>query len=179
MPRRTRLPKGLTHIDDTGRAAMVDVSAKAVTRRVAEASCRVLLEPATAARLRELPKGDAIAVARLAGIQAAKRVGELVPLAHSLLLDHADVTVEIAPYGAAIRSRVVVTSRTGAEMEALVACAGAALALYDMVKAVERGAVITELRLETKSGGKSGDWSRRAAGAGPPSASPARRRGGE
>ena len=140
---------------------MVDVSTKPVTRRVAAASCRVLLQPETAARLRELPKGDAVTVARLAGIQAAKRVGELVPLAHPLPLDHVEVAVEIAPYGAAIRSRIVVTARTGAEMEAMVACAGAALALYDMVKAVERGAVITDLRLEAKSGGKSGEWRRR------------------
>jgi len=83
------------------------------------------------------------------------------PLAHPLPLDHVEVAVEIAPYGAAIRSRIVVTARTGAEMEAMVACAGAALALYDMVKAVERGAVIADLRLEAKSGGKSGEWRRR------------------
>jgi cyclic pyranopterin phosphate synthase len=159
MARRTSTTK-LTHIDPSGRAAMVDVSAKAVTRRVAQASCRVLLTRETATRLRELPKGDAIAVARLAGIQAAKRTGELVPLAHPLPLDHVDVSIEIAPYGASVRSRIVVTGRTGAEMEALVACAGAALALYDMVKAVERGAVVTDLRLETKSGGKSGEWKR-------------------
>ena len=170
MARRTPSPAGvpkadprrpnLTHIDASGRAAIVDVSAKSVTRRVAEASCRVLLDPETASRLRELPKGDAVLVARVAGIQAAKRVGELVPLAHPLPLDHVDVAVEIASYGASIRSRIVVTARTGAEMEAMVACAGAALALYDMVKAVERGAVITDLRLETKSGGKSGEWQR-------------------
>lgn len=141
---------------------MVDVSAKAITRRVAEASCRVLLSPATARRLRALPKGDAVAVARLAGIQAAKRTGELVPLAHPLVLDHVDVSIDIASFGAEIRSRIVVTARTGAEMEAMAACAGAALALYDMVKAVERGATITELRLETKSGGKSGVWARAA-----------------
>ena len=139
---------------------MVDVSAKPITRRVAEASCRVLLDPGTASRLREMPKGDAIMVARLAGIQAAKRTAELIPLAHPLPLDQVDVSIEIASYGAAVRSRIVVTARTGAEMEAMVACATAALALYDMVKAVERGAVITELRLETKSGGKSGDWRR-------------------
>jgi cyclic pyranopterin phosphate synthase len=142
---------------------MVDVSAKPITRRVAEASCRVLLDPSTTSRLREMPKGDAIVVARLAGIQAAKRTGELIPLAHPLALDHVDVAIEIASYGAAIRSHIVVTARTGAEMEAMVACAGAALALYDMVKAVERDAVITELRLETKSGGKSGDWRRTGA----------------
>jgi cyclic pyranopterin phosphate synthase len=158
LPRRSG--RALTHLDATGRATMVDVSPKAVTRRVAEASCRVLLQPETAARLHALPKGDAIAVARLAGISAAKRTGELVPLAHPLVLDHVEVTIEVAPWGAAIRSVVVVTARTGAEMEAMYACAGAALALYDMVKAVERGAVITDLRLEAKSGGKSGEWKR-------------------
>jgi cyclic pyranopterin phosphate synthase len=152
----------LTHLDASGRAAMVDVSPKPVTRRIARASCRVLLTPATARRLERLPKGDAIAVARLAGIQAAKRTGELVPLAHPLPLDHVEVTIELQPYGASIESRIVVTARTGAEMEAMAACAGAALALYDMVKGVERGAVITDLRLETKSGGKSGEWKRSA-----------------
>jgi cyclic pyranopterin monophosphate synthase len=144
---------------------MVDVSAKAVTRRVAEASCRVLLSKETASRLHDLPKGDAIVVARLAGIQAAKRTGDSIPLAHPLPLDHVDVTIEVAPWGASIRSHIVVTARTGAEMEAMTACSGAALALYDMVKAVERGAVITDLRLETKSGGKSGDWKRLRGGA--------------
>jgi cyclic pyranopterin phosphate synthase len=168
MARRTPPSKELTHIDRSGRAAMVDVSAKTVTRRVAAASCRVLLSPDTASRLRALPKGDAIVVARLAGIQAAKRVGELVPLAHPLPLDHVDVTIEIAPFGAEIKSSIVVTARTGAEMEAMVACAGAALALYDMVKAVERDATVTDLRLEAKSGGRSGEWKRGRA--------PARRR---
>lgn len=143
---------------------MVDVSGKPVTRRVAEASCRVLLAAGTVARLAALPKGDAYAVARLAGIQGAKRTGDLVPLAHPLPLDQ--VEIEIEPFtggetsGVALRSRVVTTARTGAEMEALAACATAALALYDMVKAVDRGASITDLRLEAKSGGRSGDWQR-------------------
>jgi cyclic pyranopterin phosphate synthase len=149
-----------SHLDRAGRARMVDVSAKPVTRRVAEASCRVVLSAATAARLAELPKGDAVAVARLAGIQGAKRAGELVPLAHPLPLDQVEVEVEPAAGGVAIRSRVVATARTGAEIEALTACAAAALALYDMVKAVERGAVITDLRLEAKSGGARGDYRR-------------------
>jgi cyclic pyranopterin phosphate synthase len=166
MARRIPKTKSLTHIDSSGRAAMVDVSGKPVTRRVAEASCRVLLEASTAARLHRLPKGDALVVARLAGIQAAKRVGELVPLAHPLALDHVDVEVAVADFGAAVRSRIVVTARTGAEMEALVACAGAALALYDMVKAVDRRATITDLRLEAKSGGRSGEWRRGASRAG-------------
>ena len=139
---------------------MVDVSEKAVTRRVASASCRVALSAATLDRLSELPKGDALAVARLAGIHAAKRTSEWVPLAHPLALDRIAIEFERGEGGLAIRSEVVVTARTGAEMEALVACSAAALALYDMVKAVERGAVITDLRLESKRGGKSGDWTR-------------------
>ena len=150
----------LNHVDAEGRLRMVDVSAKAVTRRVAEASCRVLLSSETVARLGSLPKGDAFAVARLAGIQGAKRTAELVPLAHPLPLDQVEVDLAPADGGVEIRSRVVVTARTGAEMEALVACSTAALALYDMVKAVERGAVVTDLRLESKAGGKSGDWRR-------------------
>jgi cyclic pyranopterin phosphate synthase len=149
-----------SHLDRDGKAHMVDVSGKAVTRRVALASCRVLLSPETVLRLANLPKGDAFAVARLAGIQAAKRTGELIPLAHSLPLDQVEIEVLPTPEGVAIRSRVTATARTGAEMEALVACSTAALALYDMVKAVERGAVVTDLRLEAKSGGRSGAYRR-------------------
>jgi len=149
-----------SHLDERGEAQMVDVSAKPVTRRVAEASCLVRLAPATIGRLDRLPKGDAFAVARIAGVQAAKRTSEWIPLAHPLPLDQ--VEIEFAPRedGLEIRARVVATARTGAEMEALTACAAAALALYDMVKAVERGAVVTELRLESKSGGARGDWIR-------------------
>ncbi len=158
--------KKLTHVDASGRPAMVDVSEKAITRRVAEASCRVLLSAETRECLDRLPKGDALVVARLAGIQAAKRVDELIPLAHSLNLEHVDVDVRPAPCGAEIRCSVVVTGRTGAEMEALTGCAAAALTVYDMVKAVERDASITDLRLEAKSGGRSGDWRREPLGAG-------------
>lgn len=149
-----------SHLDAEGTARMVDVSSKKVTRRVAAASCRVLLQAATVAGLRSMPKGDAITVSRLAGIQAAKRAGETVPLAHPLPLDHVDVQIEAAEHGVSITSEVVATARTGAEIEALAACSGAALALYDMVKAVEKGAVITDLRLEHKSGGRSGDFRR-------------------
>jgi cyclic pyranopterin phosphate synthase len=150
-----------SHLDPTGQAQMVDVSDKPVTRRIAEASCRVLLSPETVIRLSNLPKGDAFAVARLAGIQGAKRTAELIPLAHPLPLDQIEVEVAAVPQGVEIKSRVVVHGRTGAEMEALVACSTAALALYDMVKAVEREAVITDLRLEAKSGGRHGDYRRR------------------
>jgi cyclic pyranopterin phosphate synthase len=149
-----------SHLDPQGQAHMVDVSEKPVTRRVAEASCRVLLSAQTVIRLANLPKGDAFAVARLAGIQGAKRTGEMIPLAHPLPLDQVEVEIHPIPEGVAVRSRVVVTARTGAEMEALLACSTAALALYDMVKSLERGAVITDLRLEAKSGGKSGTYRR-------------------
>ena len=162
---------GFSHLDERGRAQMVDVSAKPVTRRVAEASCRLLCAPETVVRLSSLPKGDAVAVARLAGIQAAKRTDEWIPLAHTLPLDSVEVTIEPvsgdreagtseARGEVRISSRVTVTARTGAEMEALVACAAAALAMYDMVKAIDRSAVVSDLRLEAKSGGRSGDFRR-------------------
>lgn len=154
--------ESFTHLDPQGNAHMVDVSAKAVTRRVAEASCRVLLRADTVDRLATLPKGDAFAVARLAGIQGAKRTAELIPLAHQIPLDQVEIEVRPVADGVEIRSRVVVNARTGAEMEALVACSTAALALYDMVKAVEREAVITDLRLEAKSGGRHGAFRRPA-----------------
>src|SRR3954468_19077362 len=131
-----------SHLDPQGNAHMVDVSEKPVTRRVAEASCRVLLSAQTLIRLANLPKGDAFAVARLAGIQGAKRTAELIPLAHQIPLDQVEIDIQPIPEGVAIHSHVVVNARTGAEMEALVACSTAALALYDMVKALEKGAVI-------------------------------------
>ena len=152
----------MTHMDEAGRARMVDVSAKPTTVRTATASGVVTMTP-EAFRLvadGKVPKGDVPAVARLAGIQAAKRVDELIPLAHTLPLDHVEVEVSPAEGGVEITSEVVVTARTGAELEAMVACSNAALALYDMVKAVEKGAVITDLRLESKSGGRSGDYRR-------------------
>ncbi len=149
-----------SHLDPPGQAHMVDVSDKPVTRRVAEASCRVLLSAQTLIRLANLPKGDAFAVARIAGIQGAKRTSELIPLAHPLPLDQVEVELQPIPDGVEVRSRVVVTGRTGAEMEALLACSTAALALYDMVKSIERGVVVTDLRLDAKSGGQSGAFRR-------------------
>jgi len=159
-PEKTPPSPSFSHLDAQGRARMVDVSSKPVTRRVARASCKVLLSARTRDRLRSLPKGDGVVVARIAGIQAAKRTGELIPLAHSLPLDDVEIEVEAIAEGVEIRSAVVATARTGAELEALVACSTAALALYDMVKAVERSAVVTDLRLEAKSGGRSGDYRR-------------------
>jgi cyclic pyranopterin phosphate synthase len=149
-----------SHLDSQGSAHMVDVSEKPVTRRVAEASCRVLLSAQTLIRLANLPKGDAFAVARLAGIQAAKRTSELIPLAHQIPLDQVEISIEPHAEGVTIRSHVVVNARTGAEMEALLAASTAALALYDMVKALDKGVVITDLRLEAKSGGRTGVYRR-------------------
>lgn len=139
---------------------MVDVSSKDATRRIAEASCRVLLSAETVARLDNLPKGDAITTARIAGIQAAKHTSDWIPLTHPLQLDHVEVDLATEEDGVRISSRVVVRGPTGAEMEALTACAAAALTLYDMVKAVERSAEITDLRLQSKSGGQRGDYRR-------------------
>jgi cyclic pyranopterin phosphate synthase len=152
--------KPFSHLDAEGGARMVDASEKAVTQRVAEASCRVSMSADTVARLADLPKGDAWTVARIAGIQAAKRTSEWIPLAHPLSLASVAVDLAAVEGGVEIHSRIVVEARTGAEMEALVACSAAALALYDMVKAVERDAVVTDLRLEAKSGGRSGDYRR-------------------
>ncbi len=152
--------ESFSHLDSTGRASMVDVSEKPMTRRIAQASCRVLLQTSTLERLSDLPKGDALAVARIAGIQAAKRTGELIPLAHPLTPEDIQLEFEPGDGEVRIRSRVVVTARTGAEMEALTACALAALALYDMVKAVDKAATVTDLRLDSKSGGVSGDFRR-------------------
>ncbi len=152
----------LTHVDGQGRSRMVDVSEKPVTRRTARASGRVTMAPDTVAAIREhrTSKGDPVETARLAGIGAAKRTAELVPLCHPLALEHVDVGIEITDTGATISSSVVVTGRTGAEMEALTAVMGAALTLYDMCKAVDRGMTIEAVRLEAKSGGRSGDWRR-------------------
>jgi len=152
----------LTHLDEDGSARMVDVGAKEVTTRRASAGCRVVMSPDTAARLAagDLPKGDAIAVARLAGIQAAKRTWELIPLCHQVALTSVDVSVQIdADAGVAtVTAEAVAVDRTGVEMEAMVACTTAALAIYDMVKAVQRDVVVTDVRLLAKSGGRSGDY---------------------
>ena len=157
---------GSTHLDAAGRARMVDVSGKAPTRRTALASGAIRMSAEALAALvgGQLPKGDVFAVARVAGIQAAKRTPELVPLCHPLPLDHVAVDVEPDPAlpGVRARAEVVVTARTGAEMEALVAVAGALLSIYDMAKSMDRGMSIEAVRLESKAGGVSGEWSRRA-----------------
>jgi cyclic pyranopterin phosphate synthase len=153
----------LSHVDRKGKARMVDVGDKAVTRREAAASAYVKLGPETLrlVRANKLAKGDVLNTARLAGIQAAKRTFELIPLTHPLPLDSVAVDVDLEKTGLRVRCRVTVEAKTGAEMEALTGAAVAALTVYDMVKAVERGAEVTRLRLDYKSGGKSGVFRRR------------------
>lgn len=150
----------LTHVDDRGQARMVDVSAKSVTVRTASARGRVLLAPAAVAALRggTVPKGDALAVARIAGLQAAKRTPDLVPLAHPVAVHGVVVDLEVQDDGVDVSATVRTADRTGVEMEALTCVAVAALALVDMVKAVDKQARITDVRVVSKSGGRSGDW---------------------
>ena len=152
----------LTHLDDAGAARMVDVSAKAITTREATATGRVLCSSAVIELLRGhgVPKGDAIAVARIAGIQAAKRTPDLVPLAHPVAVHAVEVDLVVADDGVDIRATVRTADRTGVEMEALTCVAVAGLALIDMIKAVDKRAEITQVRVVAKSGGRSGDWRR-------------------
>jgi cyclic pyranopterin monophosphate synthase len=157
----------LTHVDDQGAARMVDVSGKDVTARTARASGRVLVSAQVVDLLRGpgVPKGDALAVARIAGIQGAKRTPELIPLCHPLALHAVEVDVDVADDAVEITATVRTADRTGVEMEALTAVATAALTVVDMVKAVDKGATITDIRVEEKSGGRSGTWRRTEAGA--------------
>jgi cyclic pyranopterin phosphate synthase len=153
----------LTHLDSTGSARMVDVGAKAESARRAVAQTIVRMSPETAAALErgDAPKGDVLGTARLAGIQAAKRTGELIPLAHPLPLDFVDVRadVEAATGTVTLTAEASTTAKTGVEMEAMTACAVAALTVYDMVKGLERGVMIDQLTLLEKTGGKK-DWKR-------------------
>lgn len=152
--------KDLTHVDIQGRIRMVDVSTKPATERRAVASgfVRMQAETLRAIRERRTPKGDPLEAARLAGILAAKRTAELIPLCHPLPLTHVDVEVELREEGIALMASVATTAPTGVEMEALVAVSVAALTIYDMCKAVDREMVITDIRLEQKTGGTSGDY---------------------
>lgn len=152
----------LTHVDESGAARMVDVSAKAVTSRVAVATGRVLVSAEVVELLRGegVPKGDALGVARVAGIMAAKRTPDLVPLCHPLGISGVAVDLQVTDLAVAITATVRTTDRTGVEMEALTAVAVAALTVVDMVKAVDKRAVISDIKVESKTGGKSGDWSR-------------------
>ena len=155
------MAKKLSHYDDAGRARMVDVSGKAPTRREAEASAFVRMGPAVLQALPNNPKGDPLEVARVAGIMAAKRTSELIPMCHSLPLSHVDVEMRLCENGVAITTKVATTAPTGVEMEALVAASISALTIFDMVKGVDKGMEIREIVLERKTGGKSGDYRRK------------------
>jgi cyclic pyranopterin monophosphate synthase len=150
----------LSHYDDSGKASMVDVSAKQPTRRTATASAFVELSAAVLAALPANPKGNPLEVARFAGIQAAKRTADLIPMCHPLALTHVDVQAEIVADGVRITATVATTGPTGVEMEALTAASIAALTVYDMTKALDKGIVIRAIQLESKSGGKSGKFGR-------------------
>jgi cyclic pyranopterin monophosphate synthase len=166
MPHRSPTRRSLTHFDRGGRAHMVDVGAKARTRRVARASGRILMRPATLRLVAggRAAKGDVLGVARIAAIQAAKRTPDLIPLAHPIAITRAAVEFELEPARASIAIVATVECRgqTGVEMEALCAAAAGLLTVYDMLKAVDRGMVLTDLRLEEKRGGRSGVWKRSA-----------------
>jgi len=154
----------LSHIDDDGRIRMVDTGEKPSTQRRAVASARVLMQPDTVADLRQsrTPKGDPLEAARLAGIMAAKRTADLIPLCHPLPITHAEVRASLENYGVALEAEISTNAQTGVEMEALTAVSVAALTVYDMCKALEKGMTITDIRLELKTGGKSGDYRRSA-----------------
>ncbi len=154
------MPNKLSHYDSSGRARMVDVSGKAATRREAEASAFVRMHPAVLQALPKNPKGDPLEVARIAGIMAAKRTSDLIPMCHALPLSHVDVKMRLCENGVAIATKVVTTAQTGVEMEALVAASISALTIYDMLKGVDKGIEIREIVLERKTGGKSGEYRR-------------------
>lgn len=150
----------LTHLDDTGAARMVDVSAKPDTRRQAIATGRIAMSAAAAAAIRDgsVPKGDVLAAARIAAIMAAKRTGELIPLCHPLPITSATIDLTIDDTGVTATATIATTGKTGVEMEAMTAVSVALLTIYDMAKAIDKTMVIGEVRLLSKTGGKSGDW---------------------
>jgi len=154
------MKKKLSHYDDSGRARMVDVSGKGASRREAEASAFVRVRAEVLRELPKNPKGDALEVARIAGIMAAKRTAELIPMCHPLALAHVDVEMRLCENGVAIAAKVATTAETGVEMEALVAASISALTIYDMLKGMDKGIEIREIVLQRKSGGKSGDYRR-------------------
>jgi cyclic pyranopterin monophosphate synthase len=160
-PKKPATPQALSHYDAAGRANMVDVSAKQATRRTAIASAFVQLSSEVLGALPQNPKGNPLEVARFAGIQAAKRTSELIPMCHPLPLTHVDVQAEIVEDGVRILATAATTGETGVEMEALTAAAVAALTVYDMTKALDKSIVIRNVQLESKSGGKSGDYKRK------------------
>jgi len=158
------MAKDFSHLDETGGISMVDVGAKRTTQREAVATATVRMTPVTLKKLadRALPKGDVLTTAKVAGVLAAKQTPALIPLAHPLALDSVDITFDLDPDGGTIEIRAIVRcdAKTGVEMEAMTACAIAALTIYDMCKSAEKGIVIEGLQLMRKSGGKSGTWER-------------------
>src|SRR5208282_6004545 len=153
--------KKLSHYDGAGRARMVDVSAKADTKRTAVAHAFVRIKPSVLKKLPSNPKGNPLEVARFAGISAAKKTSELIPMCHPLMLSHADVTCNVESRGVRITATVSVAGPTGVEMEALTAASVAALTVYDMTKALDKGIEIQDVYLVSKTGGKSGDYKRK------------------
>ncbi len=171
MPTKSKSPKAepsqtkssqpeLSHYDAAGRAAMVDVSAKSATARTAEASARVIMSPQVMAALHRNPKGNPFEVARIAGIQASKRTSDLIPMCHPVALSYVDISYSLCQDGVILQSRASTISGTGVEMEALTAVSVAALTVYDMCKALDKGIEIRYIQLERKSGGKSGEYKR-------------------
>ncbi|HYP29993.1 MAG TPA: cyclic pyranopterin monophosphate synthase MoaC [Blastocatellia bacterium] len=156
----------LTHVDSEGRSRMVDVSGKPITRRTAVATGLVRMSPSTAEAIRDhrTPKGDPLEISRIAGVMGAKRTSELIPLCHPLPLNQANVEVELLPEGVLITATATTEGKTGVEMEALTAVSIAALTIYDMCKAIDKSMVISEIKLESKTGGTSGDFRREQAG---------------
>jgi cyclic pyranopterin phosphate synthase len=154
----------LSHIDEQGKVKMVDTSGKSITTRRAIASAQVLMAPETIASLKahRTPKGDPLEAARLAGIMAAKRTADLIPLCHPLPLTHVDVQANVRDDGIYLEADVSTNAQTGVEMEALTAVSVAALTVYDMCKALDKSITITDIRLESKTGGKSGDYQRKS-----------------
>ena len=153
---------GLTHLNSAGQAHMVDVTGREITVRIADTSAQVNLSAAVVALLRDgaTPKGDVLATARIAGIMAAKKTSELIPLCHPIAINTISIDLAITDSGVAIKARVITSDRTGVEMEALTAVSVAGLTIIDMIKALDPAATITDIRIDSKSGGKNGDWKR-------------------
>ena len=153
---------GLTHLNSAGQAHMVDVTGREITVRIAETSAQVNLSASVVALLRDgaTPKGDVLSTARIAGIMAAKKTSELIPLCHPIAINTISIDLAITDSGVAINARVITSDRTGVEMEALTAVSVAGLTIIDMVKALDPAATITDIRIDSKSGGKNGDWKR-------------------
>ena len=153
---------GLTHLNSAGQAHMVDVTGREITVRIAETSAQVNLSASVVALLRDgaTPKGDVLSTARIAGIMAAKKTSELIPLCHPIAINTISIDLAITDSGVAIKARVITSDRTGVEMEALTAVSVAGLTIVDMVKALDPAATITDIRIDSKSGGKNGDWKR-------------------